>query len=305
MSRFDPERRAPLLLLVVLVVLLAIMARSVRGEQGDTLLHRSLRTVVSPLVSVTDAGSGGLGSLWHNYVDLRGARRDAAQARRERDQARALALLSEEVLRENRRLRRMLDLRDSRPRPDRVVAARVIGGAGDILSRGILIDRGYRHGVHQGHPVVAVGGVAGGVVGRVVAVSRSQARVQLVTDKSSSIAVTAQDSRIQGMVHGTVDGHCQLDWIDRAEELRVGSLLVTSGLDELYPPGLPVGVVRQRPSPDGTGGGVRVRPLLDLDSLEEVLVLPPKRKEGEPEPGREDETAPRESREGTEGEPGP
>lgn len=274
MSGIVSERRAPLLLLVVLVLLLGLMAQGVRSPGEGTLLQDLLRRISSPVITATWAVAGGVGSVWHSYLDLRGARADAAEARRERDEARALALLAEEALRENRRLRRLLDLRDSRPDPRAAVAARVVGRAGDLLSDGLLIDRGLRDGIETGQPVVAAGGVASGVVGRVVAVSGRHARVQLITDRSATVAVRDQNSRVQGIVRGQSEGQCVMTWINLPESLRVGSLLVSSGMERIYPPGVPVAIVQQRPSPDGTEKSVPVRPMLDLGALEEVLVLP-------------------------------
>jgi rod shape-determining protein MreC len=275
MSGIVSERRAPLLLLLVLVLLLGLMAQGVRRPGEGTLLQDLLRRVTSPFVSATWAVSRGVGSVWSSYLGLRGARAEAEQARRERDEARALSLLAEEALRENARLRRLLDLRDSRPDPAAAVAARVVGRAGDLLSDGILIDRGSRHGIAPGQPVVAAGGVASGVVGRVVSVSGRHSRVQLLTDRSATVAVRDQDSRVQGIVRGQGGGDCVLTWINLPESVRVGSLLVSSGMERVYPPGIPVAIVQQRPSPDGTEKSVPVRPLLDLGALDEVLVLPP------------------------------
>jgi rod shape-determining protein MreC len=274
MSGIVSERRAPLLLLLVLVLLLGLMAQGVRSPGEGTLLQDVLRRISSPVVTATWAVARGVGSVWHSYLDLRGARAEAARARRERDEARALSLLAEEALRENRRLRRLLDLRDSRPNPGAAVAARVVGRAGDLLSDGLLIDRGVRDGIETGQPVVAAGGVASGVVGRVVSVSGRHARVQLLTDRSATVAVRDQDSRAQGIVRGQGEGGCVLTWMNLPEALRVGSLLVSSGMERVYPPGIPVAVVQQRPSPDGTEKAVPVRTILDLGALDEVLVLP-------------------------------
>jgi rod shape-determining protein MreC len=281
MAGFVPERRALLLLLLVLAVLLALMAQQVRRPEGDTLLQRALRGLVSPLLTTTSATVRGIGSIWHRYVDLRGARDEVERTRRERDESRALALLAEEVLRENRRLRSLLDLRDSQPDPSRVVAARVVGGAGDLLSDGILLDRGRRHGVVPGRPVIAVGGV----VGRVVFSSARLARVQLLTDRTASLAVLEQETRAEGLVRGLGKEQCELTSINRAEEIPVGAQLITSGMERVYPRGLPVGIVEERPAPDQFDQGVAVRTMVDLSSLEEVLVLPLVKTRTAPESG--------------------
>jgi rod shape-determining protein MreC len=306
MSGIVSERRAPLLLLLVLALLLGLMAQGVRSPGEGTLLQDLLRRISSPVVTATwgvarGVVARGVGSVWHSYLDLRGARAEAAEARRERDEARALAFLAEEALRENRRLRRLLELRDSRPDPGAAVAARVVGRAGDLLSDGLLIDRGARDGIETGQPVVAAGGVASGVVGRVVSVSGRHARVQLLTDRSATVAVRDQDSRAQGIVRGQSEGQCVLTWIDLPEALRVGSLLVSSGMERVYPPGVPVAVVQQRPSPDGTEKSVPVRPILDLGALDEVLVLP---RVPEEEPLEPSQPPPESSAEGG-AEPGP
>src|SRR6185295_1055291 len=145
----------------------------------------------------------------------------------------------------------------------------VIGRDATRLSRTILIGRGETDGVVRGAAVLA----PQGVVGHVFQTSPHSARVLLVSDHNSGVDALVQRTRARGIVQGTVDAGCVLKYVKRTEDVQVGDTLVTSGLDGIFPKGLPVGRVT---AIDKRGQGLfqsaEVAPRVDVDQLEEVLV---------------------------------
>jgi len=159
------------------------------------------------------------------------------------DQVRRLKveLLGYEALtRENTHLRKLLGVR-KRFLPN-VSTADIIFIGKDPFSRKILIDRGLRDGIHAGEVVVDDIGILGQVT-RVYPVS---AEVSLVTDKDEAIPVQVMRNGLRAIVFGTGnEDQLSLPYTDAGADIKVGDVLVTSGIDGIYPAGLPVGVVEK------------------------------------------------------------
>jgi rod shape-determining protein MreC len=111
-----------------------------------------------------------------------------------------------------------------------------------------------------------------GVAGKIIAVYPQSAQVLLITDPSSGAGSLLQDNRIQGVLKGTGRGLCKLDYVMNEDAVSPGDRVVTSGLDQIFPKGLPLGTVVK------VGEGniykeIVVKPAVALDRLEEVLVV--------------------------------
>jgi rod shape-determining protein MreC len=117
--------------------------------------------------------------------------------------------------------------------------------------------------------------VGEGVVGRVHEVTGSTADVLLLTDRNSSVAVRVERSRARANVRGTgsPDG-CRLEYALRSDDMKDDDLLVTSGTDGVFPPGLPVGkITGLNRGGQGLYQRADVKPMVNMTRLEEVLVL--------------------------------
>jgi rod shape-determining protein MreC len=178
------------------------------------------------------------------------------------------ALLAE-LQHENNQLRELLAMKKERPMEG--VVAKVIGYDPSKWVRAVVIDKGKRDGLMNGMPVVNVKGV----VGQIVAVSLKTARVLLISDHASGLDVIIQnDTRSRGVVEGSGGNSCELQYVTREEEVRVGDRLVTSGMDGIYPKGLLVGSISNFSS--GMGSlfhRIEVKPVVDFDALETVFIV--------------------------------
>ena len=125
-----------------------------------------------------------------------------------------------------------------------------------------------------------------GIVGQVFLASRHAARVLLVTDHNSGVDALVQRTRARGIVQGTVDAGCVLNYVKRTEDVQVGDALVSSGLDGIFPKGMPIGrVVAIDKRGQGLFQSAEVAPDVDLERLEEVLVTRGPVTSVEPAPG--------------------
>jgi len=170
---------------------------------------------------------------------------------------------------ENDSLRALLDLRKSLK--SKTVAARISHTTRDPFSDRVVIDRGSQHGVMPGHPVIN----SLGVVGQVVRVSPITAEVALITDPALTVPINLPRSGIRSLMTGAGDGQqVQVKYLNLNAEVEVGDLVLTSGLDGLYPPGLPVARVSRI---ERSGGGqfpkVSCTPTASIGSMRHVLVL--------------------------------
>lgn len=177
--------------------------------------------------------------------------------------------LGQEALIENKRLRELLKLRESKK--NYVVSARVVARGVDHPKNILILDRGLEDGVKKDMAAMTPSGLAG----KILDVSDSYSRLMLLTDISFSVAVRQQETRTEGIISGTGTGKCILKYIPYEEEIKTGDILITSGLDSLFPPGIPVGYVSK--VHDKKDGGyfrqIEVVPFQDDTRIEEVLIV--------------------------------
>jgi len=110
------------------------------------------------------------------------------------------------------------------------------------------------------------------VVGKILAIFPHSAQVLLIIDPSSGVGVTLAQSRVQGILKGGMNSFCDLHYVMNEETVSRGEAVVTSGLDQVYPKGLPVGTV-VNVSDGNIYKSINVKPSVDLNRLEMVLVV--------------------------------
>ncbi|ATB37562.1 rod shape-determining protein MreC [Cystobacter fuscus] len=209
----------------------------------------------------------GVKAVVFGYIDLREVRQENEQLRAENLQLRASVHALGETRMENERLRGLLAYAEASPGPD--IPARVIGVNPVAKLLSVRINRGESDGVFRGMSVVT----PDGIVGQVVRTTGGWADVALVTDAQSRVAAQVQRSRARGTAAGAGKGPLQLENMLRIEDVQEGDLIITSGTDGVYPPGLVVGkVTHLEKTEHGMFLGGDIVPAVDTTRLEEVLV---------------------------------
>jgi rod shape-determining protein MreC len=278
MIQFLQQKKATLVLVALVSVMVVLMSHDVGGRGGTDMASEILFKASAPAVRAGSSVTGAVGDVFKNYADLRGVRaenqklrEDLLRTEHERDEAREHAAMGE-------RLQALLEMRKSLPSPG--VAARVVASGLASGDATLLIDRGSADGIFPGMPVIGVGGV----VGRILLSGPTVSKVICLTDPRSGVGVTMQESGFHAVLEGTTAGSCAINYLPPYAEVAPGDLVVTSGLDRIYPKGISVGRIVGRPEGQGLQRRFEVRPTVDLTRLSEVLVLkapPPERDPGE------------------------
>lgn len=242
-----------------------------------TALHPLQQTLRMPVQAVR-TGS--------DYLQgLAAARASEAQARRLlADKAERMGRL-DMLEQENARLREMLSLRDALAA--RTLAAEVLYDRPDPYTRKAVIDRGLTQGVVRGSPVID----HTGVIGQVTRVYPLTSEVTLLVDKDAVIPVLNLRTQVRGVAYGDpLRGGLELRFMPTNADVREGDKLATSGVDGVYPPGLPVATVtRVERRADSAFARITLEPVGQLASARHVLVVEPVGRDLPPLPEAEPE----------------
>lgn len=262
------RRRWPWALLASLALIVAAFLGPWGRPSGAV---DALTVIAGPIEDAVYWVSDGLGDTWRAYIYLVDAREHAADVATENYHLHLQLDALRRLESENERLRGLLGMKARRPM--RYLAARVVGQ--DILGefRTVTLNLGRDDGVLLGSPVVD----RYGVVGRVVELSAFNARVLLIIDPNSSIDSRITRTRAQSIVQGTTNRRelrCQFVFSLRTDDLREGDEIVTSGLDQRFPPGLRIGTVDSVIKSDiGIFQDAKIKPAADISRLEEVMII--------------------------------
>ena len=260
-----------LFLLMAQIILLATQVRrpdTATGESMSLVRTWVVQIFVPGEKAITSVGSG-LRNLWRNYIDLRDVRAQNQELKAQLDQLRLEQVSLAEDAGQARRLQALLGFKQKFI--SQTVAAQVIGSSGTDRSRAFIIDKGSKDGIKVDMPVIT----PKGVVGKINKVFSRSAQVLEINDATSGAGVMLGKSRLRAVMRGTSSGVPEIMRIMADEKIETGETVVSSGGDQIYPPGLPVGFV-QSTAPDPEGGPfmvVRVKPAANLDKVDEVLVI--------------------------------
>jgi rod shape-determining protein MreC len=262
------SRQNVMILGALLFLQLLLMSGSVKGADGSVLLESWFIRFSAPVVGLARAVGGGFDGLVSDAGELLGAHSRNAALGQELAEVREELRRSREASLENVRLKQMLGMREELN--VRSIGAGVVAHSQTNKVELIVISRGSNDGVTHDLPVVA----HGCAVGRIVAVAPGHAKVRLLTDPNSGVgAVVQRKSRPKGIVVGKGRDGLDLLYVPGYSEVDIGDLVVTSGLDGIFPSGFALGSVEEiKPDPDGSRT-MRLIPALKYGALEEVLIL--------------------------------
>src|SRR5579875_2542526 len=279
-SFFFRFRNALVLIVIVLVQIVALAVQVQRpvvgvtpGSAPDgrkvTLLRRWTVAFVTPIERVTHGISLHTRGVWDNYIDLRHTRQQNAQLQQEITRLREEEAAFAEDAAQGRRLQAVLGFQHQYIA--KTVAAQVIGTSGTDRSHVLYIDKGLADGLRPNQPVIT----PYGVVGKLRDVFPHTAQLLLINDSSSGAGVLLATTRIRGIIRGSADGLVQINNLLPDERIKPGEPVVTSGGDQVFPRGLPVGTIQSVvPDPQHQPyTAITIKPAANLNQLEEVLVV--------------------------------
>lgn len=260
-----------------LIILMGVLFLQVLGlamqvkRSADLESTRLIRVWAVDLITPLERGlvwaQNGAGNLWHNYVFLRGVR---AENRQLKDQIELMRLDQVRLSEDAEQARRLQVLLAFKQRfVSKTVPAQVIGSAGSDSQRVIYIDKGENDGLKRDLAVIT----AEGIVGKVLQAYPRVSQVLLINDQSSGVGALLEKTRLQGVLRGTANGEVVLDRVMSDEQVPVGETILTSGGDQIFPKGMPIGTVAKVAGEKELFLSIRVKPAANLSKLEEVLVV--------------------------------
>jgi rod shape-determining protein MreC len=233
------------------------------------LIRLWANALVSPPERLIHSSNLGASTLWQNYLDLRHVREQNQDLQKTIDRLRLEQAALLEDARQGQRLQALLGFQEKYIY--KTAAAQVIGSSGSEQSRVFYIDKGSADGISRDNAVIT----ADGIVGKVRDVFPHTSQVLAVNDQTSGAGVILETTRIRGILRGNANGQLQIVDILADKRIQKGETVLTAGGDQIFPRGLPVGVVdKVVPDPERDSFiDVMVIPAAHLDRLDEVLVI--------------------------------
>lgn len=259
--------RALALLGIVAGVCLLLLTLQMRGRASGA--SDALAIFTTPVQTVVSRVNRTAFGLWSTYQDWKNVRVENRRLRDEAQRLRVESLRVSEVDEENRRLRRLLQLKEALPLE--TLSGEVIGREWGGWVRSLTVNRGRSSQVARLTAVIG----PDGLIGRIVDVRGGSAVVQVLTDPASTVGAHVVRTRTPGIIEGEARGTIRFKYMARdGAGMQVGDMVVTSGLGGLFPRGIPIGRVR---SIDDRGSALfhyaQITPAVDFARIDEVLLL--------------------------------
>lgn len=270
MSNLHNNRKKILSAIVVVLLLSIIMSWSTSDPQRIFFLEHLAAEALRPFQKGASAVTNFIADSWQFLSDVRNVYRDNQQLQEELEKYAGIDLRLLEIEQENLRLRNLLQFQEAVEH--QVLPAQVIGRNPSNWFSTLTIDKGVKHGIKVDMPVVT----NQGLVGKVVEVDPSHAKVQLLISPSSGISAIVQRTRDNGVLIGLSNpvGYTRITRLNQYADIQEGDVIISSPLTGIYPKGLVIGrVVEVYDDPVSLERSALVRPEVDFERLEEVLII--------------------------------
>ena len=263
----DFRQRTAMLFIAVVMGHIILISAQVNSSAGVPLLEVITFGAFAEVQRGAAGLTGGIRDAWSGYGNLRHVRAENEELRRK------LGELQVQFQQERARVERARQLENllgfKQQLRVETIAAGVIGASASLDFRGITIDRGTSQAVTANMAVIG----PAGLVGRVVTPTAHASKVQLLIDRNAAAGALVERSRAQGIVVGSGVDVLRMDFVPATADVKAGDTVVTSGVDGIYPKGFVIGTVQQVENGNGIYKAIRVRPSVEFNRLEEVLVV--------------------------------
>ncbi len=269
----DYRSRLPVSVMAAGLCALALVAmvvdRRALGERGRlSRVGGAVLDLAAPVQKMIALPFGLTRDTWDRYVALLSVEEENETLRRQLAELSEENLQLKEALVASGRLERIAEMREQYEVP--MLPAELVGVDASPWFRSVLVDRGRGRGVRAGMPVIS----EQGLVGLVTAASDDAAKSMLVLDRQSAVDGVIQRSRSRGVVRGRGTDELVFEFVARGGDVRPGDVVITSGLDGVYPKGLRIGEVTELGEPGSQLlRNATVRPAVDFGRLEQVFVM--------------------------------
>lgn len=267
MNPFNIDLKKILLILIALALPL-ISINTQQGPGSNGWYNKPFTYMADATSSLFFSFSSGTRETTTMYLNLIGIKKEIASLQSQNlELATRLAAMSE-LQKENDRLHALMEFKQSTKM--QLIPAQVMGR--DLLAdhQTLLINKGTRHGLKNGQAVITTQGV----VGYVFRPSVNESQILLITDRYSVVDGIVQRTRARGIIEGKNQSSCSLSYVERTEDVSRGDLIVTSGIDNIFPKGFPVATVESVEHKNfSVSLKIELKPVVDPNKVEEVFVI--------------------------------
>ncbi|MFP5519054.1 MAG: rod shape-determining protein MreC [Bdellovibrionia bacterium] len=253
--------------LVVLILPLVSINMQQRPQESQWYT-RPFTLLASTVQSGIYSFSNGVQSTTATYLDLIGIKKFNAELRSQNQELLTRLNLMNELSIENERLKKLLDFKQNTPME--LTAAQVVGR--DLVPdhNTITINKGTQHGLKAGMAVITTQGV----LGYIFRPELLSSQVMLITDRYSVVDGIIARTRAQGIVEGKSSTSLVLKYVEKTADVKEGDLVVTGGLDNIFPKGFPIAVVDSiERKTYSISLRIELKPVIDPRMVEEVFVV--------------------------------
>ncbi len=262
------QKRTGYLLVAALLGHVLLISAQVSSQQGVSVLETTIFGALSRVQAATSWVTEGISGAWGNYVALRGHRARADALEQQLDRMGVELQHAQAQARRTEQLEQVLQLR--RTELPATMVARVIAADPAAAFRTVTIDKGAADGVRRDMAVLSPLGVVGRVIDEPAA---HAAKVQLIIDRNAGAGAVIERSGAGGVVvGGEGDTPLRMDFVSNLADVVPGDLVMTSGLDGIYPRGFVIGRIEKVERGSGLYRLIVIRPRVDFSSLDTVLL---------------------------------
>ena len=252
MAVVDIRRRTGYLFLAVIVGHVILISTQVTTKRGVPMLGAAVFGIFSEVQRGANTVATSVRSGWQDYFALRQVRSENEQLKQQLGELRVRLQEERGLAQQTQSLQKLLDLKTSTTLS--TTAASVIAGGASPEFRTITIDRGTGDGLRADMAVLA----PAGVVGRIIQPSARASKVQLLIDRSAAAGAIIE---------------LRMDYVAGSADVKAGDVVVTSGIDGIYPKGFVIGQIQSVRRGAGEFSAIVIRPAVDFTSLEAVLIV--------------------------------
>ena len=267
MAIADIKQRPGVVLCGAVILHVVLISAQVNTASGLPVLQVVTFGSFSEVQRGMMAVINGVRGMWSGYIALQQVEEENNALKHELQTLQITLQQERAEAQRTDNLRQLLELRE-RAQLD-TVAAEVIAGAASPDFKTVTIDKGSSEQLATDMAVIS----PAGVVGRVILPSRRASKVQLLIDRNAAAGALIERTRVQGVVVGIGDGMLQMQYVPGTADVKTGDLVVTSGIDGIYPKGFVIGTIDHADRGAGAYHEIVIRPAVDFSRLEEVLIV--------------------------------
>ncbi|MCD4675364.1 MAG: rod shape-determining protein MreC [Desulfobacula sp.] len=245
-----------------------VITMSSRESLPISGVERLFISITSPVQQAVARTINYSQNVWNTYFMTVLAVKENIKLKKQLGKAIEIKNQYEELELENTRLKKFVNFTGQVP--DTYVAAQIIARDPSPWFKTIMIDKGAKDGLAKGSPVL----VSEGIVGQIIKVANNYSRVLLITDQNSAVDALVQNSRVRGIVKGNNEDNCSFVYALRKDEVKPDEMIISSGLDQVFPKGLKIGrILKVTKVHSQLFQNITIETSVDFDKIEEVLVF--------------------------------